>query len=81
MVFALLDIALLFGLIALILYILSLTGVIAIGAVSHIFLVIAIILFVIWLAFRLIGECSNGSYRMRNRRRGSVLGGTGGVVV
>jgi uncharacterized membrane protein YtjA (UPF0391 family) len=73
MPFALLDISLFFGLIALILYILALTGVIGIGVgLAHIFLVIAIILFVIWLAFRLIGECSGGSYRLRNRRRGVV---------
>jgi hypothetical protein len=78
MVFALLDLALFFGVIALILYIIALTGVIAIGGVEHVFLVIAIILFVIWLVFRIVGECANGAYTLRRR---PVVGGTNAVVV
>jgi steroid 5-alpha reductase family enzyme len=80
MVFALLDLALFFGLVALVLYIIALTGVIAIGGAEHVFLVIAIILFIIWLAFRIVGECANGAYTLRNRRR-PVVGGTNAVIV
>lgn len=59
--FEILDLALLFGLIALILWILSITGVVALGGVAYIFLVIAIILFLIWVVLRFCFIASSAS--------------------
>lgn len=61
--FSLFDLALTFALIALILWILAITTVIPIqGGIIHIFLVIAIILFVVWIVFRI---CNVGGYHNR----------------
>ena len=67
--FILFDLFLFFGLLALIFYILILTAVLpaSLGDLSYIFLIIAIVLFCVWVLFRFIGECSGGRYRMRNR--------------
>jgi len=47
--FALLDLALLFGLIALVLWILAITGLVAsLGGLAYIFLIVFIILLVVW---------------------------------
>ena len=67
--FALIDLALLFGLVALILYILVVVAVLpaTLGGLSYVFLVIAIVLFVVWLFLRVLGECSGGRYRYGRR--------------
>lgn len=54
--FELWDLAILFGVVALILWILGITGVITgLGGVIHIFIVIAVIMLILWLVFRCFG--------------------------
>lgn len=77
-----LDLALLFGLIALILWILSITGVFALGGIAYIFLVIAIILFLIWVVLRFcfIASATGGNRSWNNgwgNRWGNRNGGPG----
>jgi hypothetical protein len=67
--FEILDLAFLFGVISLILWILYLAGVWALGSIAHIFGVIALVLFVIWIAVRLlgVGRGTRGGLFRRNR--------------
>lgn len=60
--FALIDLALLFGILSLIFYILIITAVlpVALTGLSYIFLIVAIVLFVAWFLLRIVGECSGG---------------------
>lgn len=61
----LLDLALLFGLIALTIWILAITGVVTgLGYLSNLFIVLAIILLIVWLIF----SCFYGA--VASRRRG-----------
>jgi hypothetical protein len=56
--FVIFDIALFLAILALILYILVVTGILAFqgsGALIQLFLVIAIVLFIIWIVIRLFG--------------------------
>ena len=71
--FEILDVALFLAIVALILYILVVTGVLVFtgsGEVIHILLVIAIVLFIIWIVIRLFGCFRDGrgwrGYRNRN---------------
>ena len=66
----LLDLALLFGLVALTLYILSVTGVLALGNLAYIFLCIFIVLLVLWLVVRIFGFGRSRTWS--GRRRGLV---------
>jgi len=63
--FALIDLALLFGILSLIFYILIITAILpgTLGGLSYIFLIVAIVLFVAWFLLRIVGECSGGRYR------------------
>ena len=62
---SLFDLALMYAVSALILWILAITAVLPIsGGIIHIFLVIAIILFIVWLVFRVFNI---GGYHDRNR--------------
>ena len=63
----LLDLVLLFGVIALILWILAITSVIPIaGGIIHIFIVIAVVLLIVWLIFRIFNIGGYGYGRGRN---------------
>jgi len=53
--FVLLDLAILFAILALIFWILSVCGVFPLGAIAYVLLVVAIVLFIIWLIFRILG--------------------------
>lgn len=66
--FALLDLALFFGLVALIIWILAITGIVSgLGYLSNIFIVLAVIFLIIWLIF----SCFYGS--VASRRRGHFI--------
>lgn len=67
--FALIDLTLLFALLALVFYILAVTAILpaSLGGLAYIFLVVAIVMFIVWVLFRLVGECSGRSYRFRDR--------------
>lgn len=63
--FALLDLALFFGVIALVIWILAITGIVTgLGYLSNLFIVLAIIFLIIWLVF----SCFYGA--VASRRRG-----------
>lgn len=63
--FALLDLALVFGIASLVIWILAITGIVSgLGYISHIFIVLAIIFFIVWLVF----SCCYGA--VASRRRG-----------
>jgi uncharacterized membrane protein YtjA (UPF0391 family) len=60
LVFELWDLGIVFGLVALVLWILGITGIIVgLGGIIHIFIVIAVILLVLWLVFRCVGVGRN----------------------
>ena len=62
--FALLDLALLFGVVALVIWILAITGIVTgLGYISHIFIVLAVIFFIVWLVF----SCCYGAVATRRR--------------
>ena len=72
---SLIDIALFFAFVALILWILALSKIIlfTMGAAIHVFLVIAIILFVVWGVFRFVGTCAGGSFRKHASRNNTAM--------
>lgn len=53
--FVLLDLAILFAVLALIFWILAISGIFSLGSISYILLVLAIIFFIVWLVFRVVG--------------------------
>jgi hypothetical protein len=67
-VFNLLDLALLFGLINLIVWILGIVGIFAIGNIVYIFLAFAVILLYIWFVHRIV---LGDSYYVSRRDLGS----------
>lgn len=73
--FALIDLALLFGILSLIFYILIITAILpaTLSGLSYIFLIVAIVLFVAWFLLRIVGECSGGSYRYRSRNNQGIV--------
>jgi hypothetical protein len=73
--FAIIDLALLLGLLALIFYVLIALAVLPTSLVglSYILLVISIVLLCIWILFRFFAECSGGSYNWRRRNNNSVM--------
>ena len=69
--FSIFDLALTFALIAFILWILAITAVLPIeGNIIHVFLIIAIILLVVWLIFRVFNM---GGYNDRFGRRNQMI--------
>jgi len=57
------DLFLLFAIAALILWILGMVGVFHLGGLMHIFIAIAIVCFLLWICFRVIGiVCWGGHY-------------------
>lgn len=73
--FALIDLALLFGILSLIFYILIITAILpgTLGGLAYIFSIVAIVLVVIWVLLRILGECSGGSYRYRYGRNNQSI--------
>ena len=73
--FALIDLALLFGILSLIFYILIITAVLpaTLGGLAYVFLIVAIVLFVAWFLLRIVGECSGGSYKYRGRNNQTIV--------
>ena len=73
--FALIDFALLFGILSLIFYILILAAILpaTLDGLSYIFLIIAIVLFVAWFLLRIVGECSGGRYTYRYGRNNQAI--------
>ena len=65
-----LDVALLFSIIAFTLYLLAVAGVLGpgIGDIIHLLLVLALLLFLVWLFLRVLGTCTNGRYEFGRPR-------------
>jgi len=63
--FEILDLGLFFGLISLVLYILTATGVIALGKLANIFLILFIVFLVLWVILRFFCGFRSGGFYQR----------------